>query len=71
MPAPADMANSAIDVLPSLSVHLLFTYKTKYLRKSGKYAIFEYILYSNMKLNEYGIFEYLKNPDSLDALSTG
>ena len=32
-------------------------------------VIFEYIQYSNMKLNEYGIFEYTKNGHSLGALT--
>ena len=33
-----------------------------------EFPIFEYIRYSNMKLNEYGIFEYAKNGHSLGAL---
>ena len=33
-----------------------------------EFLIFEYIPYSNMKMNEYGIFEYAKNGHSLGAL---
>ena len=56
-----------IRILVGISSNFVLRYGS-FGRKS---AIFEYIQYSNMRLNEYGIFEYSKNGHSLEALIKG